>query len=254
MILIDNREKPQVVTPVRKYLTENGIESSVERLESGDFHIVCNNGVYVVIEHKRMPDLVASIKNEALVEQCARMLEEYQHVRLFISGQVAHITKVGSHFYEYMMGPMSGKNADHVAKHTMIDTRRVVGTLSTLQKAGVMVDWWPISGGLGAYLRHTKLAYERHLHESEIVRGRFIYLGKEDGITNALERLCIPGVGRGKAKALSDRFGSLKALANADEASLKEVDGVGSTLARNIIDFFQKEEKPTKEETVTDAV
>ena len=49
-----------------------------------------------------------------------------------------------------------------------------------------------------------------------------------------LRAMAIPGVGRTASKALVDHFGSIKAVLDAWEGELQEVDGVGEILARNI--------------------
>ena len=46
----------------------------------------------------------------------------------------------------------------------------------------------------------------------------------------------VPGVGQAKAKALLSRLGSLKAVREASEEQLTQVDGVSKTLARRIKD------------------
>ena len=51
----------------------------------------------------------------------------------------------------------------------------------------------------------------------------------------------VPGVGPSRKRALLERFGSAKAVANAGLADLKAVDGVSETLAETIYAFFHGE-------------
>jgi DNA ligase (NAD+) len=53
--------------------------------------------------------------------------------------------------------------------------------------------------------------------------------------------LGIPGIGSKTGKDLANRYGSMDALAEATEGDLLTIDGVGPTLAHNIVDFFGDE-------------
>jgi len=53
--------------------------------------------------------------------------------------------------------------------------------------------------------------------------------------------LGIPGVGSKTGKDLAQRYGSIHALAEATEEDLLTIEGVGPTLARNIVEFFSDE-------------
>jgi excinuclease ABC subunit C len=48
----------------------------------------------------------------------------------------------------------------------------------------------------------------------------------------------LPGVGATRKRALLTHFGSAKAVARADLADLKAVDGISDTIAETIYDFF----------------
>ena len=53
----------------------------------------------------------------------------------------------------------------------------------------------------------------------------------------------IDGIGEAKAKQLLKHFGSLKAIKNASIKELSSVNGISETIAGNIIDYFNKQEK-----------
>ena len=53
----------------------------------------------------------------------------------------------------------------------------------------------------------------------------------------------IDGIGEAKAKQLLNHFGSLKAIKNASLKELSSVSGISETIAGNIIDYFNKQEK-----------
>jgi DNA ligase (NAD+) len=64
---------------------------------------------------------------------------------------------------------------------------------------------------------------------------------KSKDLWRILVALSIRHVGPVAARALCDHFGSLSAIFRATEAELAEVDGVGPTLAKSIIDWWQED-------------
>lgn len=62
---------------------------------------------------------------------------------------------------------------------------------------------------------------------------------RSPALARFLHGLGIREVGEQTAKDLAAHFGSLQALAEADEAALKSVQGVGSVVAQSILRFFQ---------------
>ncbi|MDD5018628.1 MAG: NAD-dependent DNA ligase LigA, partial [Eubacteriales bacterium] len=64
---------------------------------------------------------------------------------------------------------------------------------------------------------------------------------KRRPLGNFIYALGIPGVGAKTAKDLANRFGSIDALKAADSDALIAIDGIGGTLAGNIIEYFQDE-------------
>jgi DNA ligase (NAD+) len=64
---------------------------------------------------------------------------------------------------------------------------------------------------------------------------------KSKDLWRILVALSIRHVGPVAARALCDHFGSLSAIFSATEAELAEVDGVGPTLAKSIIDWWQED-------------
>ncbi|MBQ9574699.1 MAG: NAD-dependent DNA ligase LigA, partial [Synergistaceae bacterium] len=59
---------------------------------------------------------------------------------------------------------------------------------------------------------------------------------------NLITALGIPEVGKNTALLLTERFGNINALMNADEESLAEVDGVGTVIASSVHEFFRNDE------------
>ena len=113
------------------------------------------------------------------------------------------------------------------------------------------------SEGLVAYLRQEALIANgeelarlplKHLlglegFEEKSGRGllRAIDRSKEAELWRLIHALGIPHVGAQTARWLSGHYGSLAALRAASMASLVEVEGIGETVAKAVLDFFNKE-------------
>ena len=64
---------------------------------------------------------------------------------------------------------------------------------------------------------------------------------REPELAAFLSALGIPNVGRATAADIARHFGTLDAVVAADEAELREIDGIGQTVASEIAEFFDSE-------------
>lgn len=231
MIFIDSREKAPIKQLASDYLAAKKIETDIIPLNTGDYWVVCDSGKVVCIERKVVADLFYSIKQDRLIKQCATMLEHFDHVRLVIQGP---IYKAIPNTSELTLSSTSSGNHFNV-----LDVRRMIGTLSTIQSAGVIVDWWPLSGEFGAYLHHIKLAYEKNWHESETVKPRTISFKRPKRFEDEIKVLGIPGVGNAKAKLVAAHYGNLGQLCSADHSTL--ISLFGDRIGTNIYHYLHGE-------------
>lgn len=236
MILIDVYEKGPTKQAIIKYLTDAGIAHDIQKLGTGDFWIICDNGKVVCVERKAVSDLVTSIKQNNLVAQVSRMLESFDYCRLLIQGVMFKPTKIsdGPYAPEFAVAPFRG-NTSTSYLHTL-DARRLIGTLSTIQTSGVIVDWWP-GGHLGGYLVHLKQAYEKGWHESETVRPRITSFRRPERLEDVVQRLHIPGVGAVRSRKLAEHYHSLYDLCTGELKDLATLLGIGSATA--VHEFFR---------------
>ena len=65
---------------------------------------------------------------------------------------------------------------------------------------------------------------------------------KSRSFSNFITALGIPDVGKNTAVLLTERFGNIDALMNADERELAELEGVGKVIARSVHEFFRNDE------------
>ena len=65
---------------------------------------------------------------------------------------------------------------------------------------------------------------------------------KSRSFSNLITALGIPDVGKNTAALLTEHFGNIDALMNADERELSELEGVGEVIARSVHEFFRNDE------------
>ena len=65
---------------------------------------------------------------------------------------------------------------------------------------------------------------------------------KSRSFANLITALGIPDVGKNTAALLTEHFGNIDALMNADERELSELEGVGEVIARSVHEFFRNDE------------
>lgn len=68
-----------------------------------------------------------------------------------------------------------------------------------------------------------------------------IEASKTRPLASYIYALGIPGIGSKTAKDLTDKYGSIQALMDADAEGLVSIEGIGATLAQNIVDYFSDE-------------
>ena len=51
----------------------------------------------------------------------------------------------------------------------------------------------------------------------------------------------LPGVGNNRSKVVESYFKSLKAMVNATEDEWLQIDGIGKTIARNVVEEMNRE-------------
>ena len=83
-IVIDEREKK---SGIPKLLTTIGIKTEIKTLLIGDYIV----GPETVVERKSIQDLVSSIFDGRLFDQCNRLKEHFQYPILLIEGNVDEI-------------------------------------------------------------------------------------------------------------------------------------------------------------------
>lgn len=131
-VVIDDREPTWI-----QNLKFGGIPASIMRLDAGDVQVVTSDGAILSIERKTPDDLLNSLKDDRLLPQCARLVQD--RIDDQISGKMTHWP------YLVITGPLtataSGKVITPERGETAMSYAAVQGALLSIQEMGVMVAW-----------------------------------------------------------------------------------------------------------------
>jgi len=201
-VIADCREPAALIAALRAA----AVEIDVEALDAGDFVV----GPGAAVERKTGADFVASILDGRFAEQAAKLRATYEKVFWLVEGD-----------------PYRGGGEHGVA----LETKMIAGALSHL----AIVE--------GATLLHTE--------DPEQSAALILSMAKrfQDGRRDLQLRplkprdprllaefiLCgLPRIGRGKARLLLQRFGSVRAVVDAAEEEIAAVKGFGRKTAAAI--------------------
>jgi Fanconi anemia group M protein len=210
-VIADCREPAALIAALRAAAVDGmvdgaAVEIDVEALDAGDFVV----GPGAAVERKTGADFVASILDGRFAEQAAKLRATYEKVFWLVEGD-----------------PYRGGGEHGVA----LETKMIAGALSHL----AIVE--------GATLLHTE--------DPEQSAALILSMAKrfQDGRRDLQLRplkprdprllaefiLCgLPRIGRGKARLLLERFGSVRAVVDATEDEIAAVKGFGRKTAAAI--------------------
>lgn len=198
-VLIDSNEPSHIV---QKIAAHPWLEAEITNLPAGDIWI--NN---LIIERKEIPDLLTSIKDGRLFNQCAEMRQHSQWCYVLILGQ--------------LVWGLDGKILS-----TGWQFRSVQGALLKIQEMGVSVVYAQDSNDLAPAL--VWLATRE--------RGEQVYLPQRTGISMTDEQKILaafPGVGIERATELLKNYNLIDALLCLINEDCK-VSGIGPKTKQNI--------------------
>ena len=212
-LLLDETNYADVYTP----FTEENIE--ISQLLIGD--IVYGN---VCIEIKEGEDLINSINDKHIFEQIDNMNSNYKHNFLIIIGSRDEIKSyckpkiIWKNGKKIITKPVTLKSIDGICASFRIRKEIHVESYLTLEDA------------ITAIIPILFKGNDEKIAEIKAIRKQFT---KSDEQVNVL--ISYAGISEKKAKALLEKFGTIRNIINADLKDLKEVDGIGTKLASTII-------------------
>ena len=214
-IIIDEREKK---SGIPKLLTAIGINTEIKTLQIGDYIV----GPETVVERKSIQDLVSSVFDGRLFDQCNRLKEHFQNPILLIEGNVDEI--------------------ESITENPLI----FYGALST-----VAIDFKiPIIPTPNAY--HTAKLLASMCSRKNAIKGPFIKKIKKssDLQKQQLSVLCsLPGVGEKTAIRMLEKFGTPLKVFSSSTTELSKISGLGETRAKKIKKMLQVQSKHLKKNT-----
>jgi DNA excision repair protein ERCC-4 len=221
-IIVDERERKSGIPDLLKSI---GMNIEMKTLPIGDYIVAPET----IVERKSIRDLMASVFDGRLFDQCSRLKEHFEHPVVLMEGNVDEIEEITENpmvFY----GALSTVVLDF--KIPIIPTPSAAHTAKLLVSLCSRKD-----APQGPYLKKIKKSSD---------------LGKQQ-----LSVLCsLPGVGDKFAVRMLTKFGTPLKVFSATTAELAKVEGLGEARAKKIkktLSSKSKLLKTTNQKTLTDS-
>lgn len=220
-IIVDEREKKSGIPDLLKAV---GINTEMRMLPLGDYIVAPET----VVERKTIQDLVSSIFDGRLFDQCTRLKEHFQNPIILMEGNVDEIENITENplvFYgalstiaiDFKIPIIPTPNASHSAK--------LLVSLSSRKESSK-----------GPFLKKIRKT-------SDLQRQQ-------------LSALCsLPGVGEKTAKRMLTKFGSPSKVFAASSTELAKIEGLGGARAKkikNMLDSQSQHMKKSNQKTLHD--
>ncbi|NWJ42708.1 heavy metal resistance protein CzcA [Marine Group I thaumarchaeote] len=211
-IVVDEREKKSGIPDLLK---GTGINLEIKTLPVGDYIVAPET----IVERKTVSDLVSSIFDGRLFDQCHRLKEHYQFPILIIEGDIDEIEELTENplvFY----GAISSIAIDF--KIPVIPTPNATHTSKLLISMCSRKD-----ASKGPFIK--KIRKSNDLQKQQ------------------LSMLCsLPGVGEKTAIRMLEKFGTPLRVLSSSIIELSKVSGLGEARAKNIKKVLQAQSKHLK--------
>ena len=211
-IVADEREKKSGIPDLLK---GTGINLEIKTLPVGDYIVAPET----VVERKTISDLVSSIFDGRLFDQCHRLKEHYQFPILIIEGDIDEIEELTENplvFY----GAISSIAIDF--KIPVIPTPNATHTSKLLISMCSRKD-----ASKGPFIK--KIRKSNDLQKQQ------------------LSMLCsLPGVGEKTAIRMLEKFGTPLSVLSSSTTELSKISGLGEARAKNIKKVLQAQSKHLK--------
>ena len=211
-IVVDEREKKSGIPDLLK---GTGINLEIKTLPVGDYIVAPET----VVERKTISDLVSSVFDGRLFDQCNRLKEHYQFPILLIEGDVDEIEELTENPFIFY-GAISSVAIDF--KIPVIPTPNASHTSKLLISMCSRND-----SSKGPFIK--KIRKSNDLQKQQ------------------LSMLCsLPGVGEKTAIRMLEKFGTPLRVLSSSITELSKVSGLGNARAKNIKKILQAQSKYLK--------
>ena len=208
-IVVDEREKKSGIPDLLKSI---GLNVEMKTLPIGDYIVAPET----IVERKSIRDLLSSIFDGRLFDQCARLKENFEFPVVLMEGNVDEI--------------------EEIAENPLI----FYGALST-----VVIDFKiPVIPTPNA--THTAKLLVSMCSRKDSPKGPYLKkIRKSDDLEKQqLSSLCsFPGIGEKFAIRMLEKFGSPINVLNATTAELAKVEGLGESRSKKIKKILESESK-----------
>jgi len=220
-IVVDEREKKSGIPGILKGI---GINLEIKTLPIGDYIVAPET----VVERKTISDLVSSVFDGRLFDQCNRLKEHYKFPILLIEGNIDEI--------------------EELTENSLV----FYGAISS-----IAIDFKiPVIHTPNA--SHTSKLLVSMCSRKDASKGPFIKkIRKSNDIQKQqLSMLCsLPGVGEKTAVRMLEKFGTPLRVLSSSTTELSKVSGLGEARAKNIKKMLEKQSthlKKTSQKTLHD--
>lgn len=218
-IVVDERERKSGIPDLLRAV---GINLEIKTLPIGDYIVAPET----IVERKSVSDLISSIFDGRLFDQCNRLKEHFTHPIILMEGNVEEI--------------------EQIVENPLV----FYGALST-----VAIDFKiPIIPTPSA--THTAKMLVSMCSRKDTLRGPFLKKIKksDDVYRQQLSVLCsLPGIGEKLATRMLSKFGSPTKTLNASLADLAKIEGLGEARAKKIkqmLDHISRLHKESNQKTL----
>jgi len=211
-IVVDEREKKSGIPGILKGI---GISLEIKTLPIGDYIVAPET----VVERKTISDLVSSVFDGRLFDQCNRLKEHYQFPILLIEGNIDEIEALTENSLVFY-GAISSIAIDF--KIPVIHTPNASHTAKLLISMCSRKD-----ASKGPFIK--KIRKSNDIQKQQ------------------LSMLCsLPGVGEKTAIRMLEKFGTPLRVLSSSTTELSKVSGLGEARAKNIKKMLEKQSKHLK--------
>ena len=221
-IVVDDREKKSGIPDLLKSV---GLNVEMKTLPIGDYIVAPET----IVERKSIRDLLASVFDGRLFDQCTRLKEHFEHPVILIEGNVDEVEEITDNpliFY----GAISTVVLDF--KIPVIPTPSAAHTAKLLVSMCSRKD-----ASKGPFMKKIKKSPDLERQQ--------------------LSSLCsLPGVGEKFAVRMLEKFGTPLKVFTATTAELSKVEGLGEARAKKIkkvLDTKSKHLKKSNQKTLHDS-
>jgi len=211
-IVVDEREKKSGIPGILKGI---GISLEIKTLPIGDYIVAPET----VVERKTISDLVSSVFDGRLFDQCNRLKEHYKFPILLIEGNIDEIEELTENSLVFY-GAISSIAIDF--KIPVIHTPNASHTAKLLISMCSRKD-----ASKGPFIK--KIRKSNDIQKQQ------------------LSMLCsLPGVGEKTAIRMLEKFGTPLRVLSSSTTELSKVSGLGEARAKNIKKMLEKQSKHLK--------